>query len=57
MPFVPGIARADFGRSFQDCELPAPIRKAVILYKGEFAPEYRYMQDFLETGVPGEVRP
>jgi len=56
MPFIPGIARADFGGSFQDCELPDPIKKAVILFKGEFTPEYRYMQDFLRTPAPGEVR-
>jgi len=57
MPFIPGIARADFDGSFQDCELPAPIRKAVILFKGEFTPEYLYMQDFLKNPTPGAARP
>ena len=47
-PFMPALARADFGGSFESCELPPPIRKAVILFKGEFTPAYRYMADFLK---------
>jgi hypothetical protein len=48
-PFVPAVAHADFSRSFADCWLPDPIRKAVILYKGEFTPAYRFMNDFLKA--------
>jgi len=55
MPFMPGIARADFSGSFQACELPTSIKKAVILFKGEFTPEYRYMQEFLNIPAPGQV--
>jgi alpha-aminoadipic semialdehyde synthase len=57
LPFMPGIARADFGGTFQSCDLPAPIRKAVIMFKGEFTPEYRYMQEFLKMQAPGEAQP
>jgi alanine dehydrogenase len=48
MPFMPAIARADFRGAFEDCELPPPIKKAVILFKGEFTPAFRYMADFLK---------
>jgi len=48
MPFMPALARADFRGAFEDCELPLPIKKAVILFRGEFTPAYRYMADFLK---------
>jgi len=46
-PFIPGIARADFSGSFDQCGLPEPIKRAVILFKGEFTPHYKYMEKFL----------
>ena len=47
LPFVPAIAMADFSGDFKDCDLPYPIKKAVILYKGEFTPEYEYMKEYI----------
>jgi len=47
MPFMPAIAAADFGGTFEACELPPAVRKAVILFKGEFTPAYRYMMEFV----------
>jgi saccharopine dehydrogenase (NAD+, L-lysine-forming) len=47
-PLVPDMARADFSRSFEDCSLPQPVKKAVILYQGDFTPDYKYMKKFLE---------
>jgi saccharopine dehydrogenase (NAD+, L-lysine-forming) len=47
-PFVPDMARADFSKSFEDCSLPHPIKKAVILYRGDFTPDYKYMKKFVE---------
>ncbi len=46
-PFIKKLVSTDFSSSFADAELPDPIRRAVILWRGEFAPEYKYMQDFL----------
>jgi len=46
--FVPAIAAADFGRQGDELELPFPIRKALLLHRGEFAPEYQYMKDFVK---------
>jgi alpha-aminoadipic semialdehyde synthase len=46
-PFIPQIAKADFSVGFEECQLPAPIRKAVIIYHGKLTPDYVYMNDFL----------
>ena len=46
-PFVPTIARADYNGPFEGCGLPAPIRRATILWRGEFTPPYEYMKEYL----------
>jgi alanine dehydrogenase len=46
--YVPAIAAADFGGPFERCRLPEEVRKAVILYRGELTPDYRYMTEFLK---------
>jgi alpha-aminoadipic semialdehyde synthase len=45
--YVPAIAAADFRGPFDMCELPPELRKAVILYRGELTPEYRYISGYL----------
>ncbi len=47
-PFIPGIAAADFSGSLEACNLPAPVKRALILYQGELTPDYEYMKDFLK---------
>jgi alpha-aminoadipic semialdehyde synthase len=47
LPFVPDIARADFARPFDEAALPAPIRRAVILWRGQLTPDYRYLSQHL----------
>jgi alpha-aminoadipic semialdehyde synthase len=46
-PFVPELARADFSAPLADAALPGPIKRAVVLWHGEFTPEFEYMQDYL----------
>lgn len=46
-PFVHQMAKADFNSSFDQLELPDPIKKALILHLGEFTPEYTFMEKFL----------
>jgi alpha-aminoadipic semialdehyde synthase len=46
-PYMPELARADLDAGFDDVELPAPIKRATILWHGRFTPDYRYMIDFL----------
>jgi len=47
MPFIPAIAQADYSQPFPSLSLPAPIKKAVILYRGQFTPDYQYMKKFI----------
>ena len=46
-PYIPEIALADYRTSFKNCRLPDPIKKAVVLYKGELTPDYEYMKKFI----------
>lgn len=45
--FIPAVAAADFTSGFESCHLPAPVRRAVILYKGDFTPDFEYMRQYL----------
>ena len=47
-PFIIGLAETDFDLSFEELTLPAPFKRALILHKGEFAPDYKYMEEFLK---------
>jgi alpha-aminoadipic semialdehyde synthase len=46
-PFIPAIARADFSVPFEELDLPAEIKRAVILHQGRLTPDYRYIEEFL----------
>ena len=46
-PFVAEMARARFDGAFAAAGLPDPIRKATILWRGEFTPDFAYMKAFL----------
>ncbi len=46
--FIPKIAQADYSAKFDKCEMPEPIKKAVILYKGELTPNYKYMEKYIK---------
>jgi alpha-aminoadipic semialdehyde synthase len=47
MPLVKGIAEADFSGYFEGSRLPDSIKKATIVFRGKFTPDYEYMRDFL----------
>jgi alanine dehydrogenase len=46
-PFMPALAEADFSRSFDELDLPDPVKNAVIVHSGELAPGYKYLEEFL----------
>jgi len=46
-PFIPAIVKADYSVDFEQLNLPAEIKKAVILYKGKLTPDYQYINKFL----------
>ncbi len=47
--FIKPIANADYEMSFEDIDLPRAIKKGMILHNGEFTPEFKYMESFIEN--------
>jgi len=45
--FVPAIAQADYTVPFERLALPPEIKRAVISYRGELTPDYRYLEQHL----------
>lgn len=45
--FVPAMAAANYQGPLENCALPDPIKKALILYQGQLTPNYQYMQKYL----------
>jgi alpha-aminoadipic semialdehyde synthase len=46
--FVNDIVLADGQRSFQNLKVAEPVKRAWVLLKGQFTPEYQYMKGFLK---------
>lgn len=49
MDMVCDLAAADWQADFPQLNLPAHLKKAVIVHKGELTPSYRYLQQHLEA--------
>jgi alpha-aminoadipic semialdehyde synthase len=47
MPFIPGLVGADYRTEFSRCGLPAELKRATILYRGEFTLDFAYMREFI----------
>lgn len=48
------VAGADFSGKFEACKLPPPLKRAVIVYRGELTPDYRYLEQFLDRNLEEE---
>lgn len=46
-PFVKDIAMANYSVSYSDIQLPAAIKKAMILHQGKLTPPYEYIYGYL----------
>jgi len=46
--FMPEICAADYNADFAVLKLPAEIKRATILHKGELTPDYKYLEDFVK---------
>jgi alpha-aminoadipic semialdehyde synthase len=46
--FVAEIVGADFTKTFEELDLPYPIKKALILHQGQLTKEYKYMEEFIK---------
>lgn len=47
--FVPSIAATDFSKPFDELQLPAPIKRAVITHRGQLTPEFAYLAQYLQS--------
>ncbi|MBU8871622.1 MAG: hypothetical protein KOO60_12220 [Gemmatimonadales bacterium] len=45
---LPDLAVVDFTSNFGSLNLPSHLKKAIVTHKGELAPGYRYLQEFLD---------
>ena len=45
--YIPAIAKADFSGPFDQLDLPSEIKRAVILHRGQLAPDYVYLEQFV----------
>lgn len=52
--FAPAIAKADYTVPFEELNLPPEIKRAVIVYRGELTPAYRYLERYLNASAKGE---
>ena len=46
--FLTEIVNTDFDVSFENLKLPAPIKKAMIVFKGKLTPDYEYLNEHLK---------
>jgi saccharopine dehydrogenase (NAD+, L-lysine-forming) len=46
-PFVPALAQCDFSQPFAALNLPAPLKKGLILHEGQLTREYAYLGAYL----------
>jgi len=46
--FIPQMIQNHFDKEFSDLNLPYPIKKAIILHKGQLTEEYKYIEKYLE---------
>jgi alanine dehydrogenase len=44
---IPSLAACDWSRDFADLELPRPLKSAVIAHRGRLAPNFEYLQAYL----------
>jgi saccharopine dehydrogenase (NAD+, L-lysine-forming) len=47
MPFVADIARGEYKGAFKDIQLPAPVKRSLIVLRGKFTPDFEHVAKFL----------
>ncbi len=46
--YIKPIAQADYSKSFEELNIPKPIKRAMILHNGNFTPDFEYMKEFIK---------
>lgn len=54
--YLKPIVDCDFDESFANLEIPKPIKKALILHKGELTPDYKYLEMYLNKKTGETVK-
>ncbi|MBN2616324.1 MAG: hypothetical protein JXR71_11590 [Bacteroidales bacterium] len=49
IPFLPDLAEADLNVPFEQLDIPAPLKRAMILHHGQLTPDYEYLQQYLDA--------
>jgi alpha-aminoadipic semialdehyde synthase len=47
--FIPALLETDFSLDFDNVNLPVELKRATILYNGEFTPDFEYMREFIKN--------
>jgi len=47
--YLPALAAAEFDVPFENLQLPAELKRAMVLHRGVLTPDYRYLQDHLDA--------
>ncbi len=50
MPLMPALLTAAWPQRWEDCVLPAPLRNAVVAYRGRLTPKYAYLEEAVRSG-------
>jgi alpha-aminoadipic semialdehyde synthase len=45
--YIPEIAQSDFSKPIRQLQLSDPIRKSLIVHKGQLTPDFQYLEDHL----------
>jgi len=45
--FIPQLIKNNFDKDFEQINLPYPLKKAIILHKGQLTKEYKYLEKYL----------
>ena len=43
-PWIPKLAHADYSTAFGSLDLPAELKRAVIVYNGQLTPDYMHLE-------------
>jgi saccharopine dehydrogenase (NAD+, L-lysine-forming) len=46
--YIPDIVKCDYSVNYDELNLPASIKKGLILHNGKFTPEFTYMEEFIK---------
>ncbi|MBN2638986.1 MAG: hypothetical protein JXR65_07855 [Bacteroidales bacterium] len=47
IPYLPALAEADMNVPFDELDIPAPLKRAMIVHQGKLTPGYEYLQQYL----------